>query len=161
MAKKARPIPDGFHTVTPNLVVQDAAKAIDFYKKAFGAEERMRSPGPGGKGIMHAELKIGDSIVMLADEMPEMGCQSPKTLKGSPVGFFMYVADVDASFKRAVEAGAQAKMPVSDMFWGDRCGQVVDPFGHSWSMATHQEDLTPEEIGKRQAAFFAQASKKK
>src|SRR5580765_7162003 len=119
MAAKVKAIPDGYQTITPNLTIKDAAKAIDFYKKAFAAEEIMRMPGPGGK-IMHAELKIGSSRIMLADEMPEMGCMAPSPSGGSPVGFYVYVENVDAAFKRAVDAGAMAKMPPADMFWGDR-----------------------------------------
>jgi uncharacterized glyoxalase superfamily protein PhnB len=147
MAAKAKPIPEGFHTLTPHIVVKDAAKAIEFYKKAFGAEEVMRMPGPGGK-IMHADLKIGDSHLMLVDEFPEMDCHSPQSLKGSPVHLHVYVPDVDAAFKKAVAAGATASMPVTDMFWGDRYGKVTDPFGHKWSIATHQKDMTPAEIAK-------------
>jgi PhnB protein len=144
----AKPIPAGFHTVTPYLVVRGAAKAIDFYKRAFGAEERMRMPGPEGR-VMHAEIQIGDSILMLSDEMPDMGSKSPQTLGGSPGSLFLYVQDVDRAFQRAVDAGAQVKMAVADMFWGDRFGQVVDPFGHEWGLATHKEDLTPQEIARR------------
>jgi PhnB protein len=142
-------------TVTPNLAVRDAAKAIDFYRKAFGAEELVRMPGPDGK-LMHAEIKIGDSIVMLAEEMPEMGSRSPQGYGGSSVGFYLDVENVDAFWKRAVEAGAKPVMPLTDMFWGDRTGRLEDPFGHSWSPAQHTRDLTPEEIKKGQDAFFAQ-----
>ena len=155
-----RAIPEGYHTVTPNLVVRDAAKAIDFYKKAFGAEEIMRMPGPGGK-IMHAELRIGNSRVMLNDEMPEHGCKAPGTLGGSPVGFYVYVENVDAAWKRATDAGAKTTMPLADMFWGDRTGQLEDPFGHKWSLAQHIKDLTHEEMRKGQEAFFAQQKQKK
>ncbi len=155
MATEAKAIPKGYHTITPNLVIRDAAKAIDFYKKAFGAEETMRMPGPGGK-VMHAELKIGDSIVMLGDEMPEMGAKGPKAYGGSPVSFYVYVAKVDAAWKRAVDAGAKVVMPLADMFWGDRTGRLEDPFGHFWSLAQHVKDLTPEEIKKGQEAFFKQ-----
>ena len=157
MASNVKAIPEGFHTVTPSLVVHAAADAIDFYKKAFGAEEIMRMPGPDGKSIMHAEVKIGNSILFITDEFPEAGCKSPKTLSGSPATFNIYTEDVDASFKRAIDAGAEVKMPATDMFWGDRYAQVIDPFGHTWGMATHKEDLTPDEIGKRAQAFFAQA----
>lgn len=150
---KAKAVPEGFRTVTPYLVVSGAASALDFYVRAFGAKEVYRMPGPGGK-IMHAELEIGDSKLMLSDEMPEMGGKSPATLKGSPVSVFLYVEDVDKVFKQAVSAGAKEKMPVSNMFWGDRYGAVIDPFGHEWQIATHVEDLTPEEIGKRAAAAF-------
>ncbi len=154
MATKVNAVPKGYHTITPNLAVRDAARAIDFYKKALGAEELVRMPGPDGK-VMHAELKIGDSIVMLAEEMPEMGSKSPKAYGGSPVGFYLYVENVDAAWKRAVDAGAKVIMPLADMFWGDRTGRLEDPFGHSWSPAQHIKDPTPEEIKKGQDAFFA------
>ncbi len=158
MPKKARAIPDGYHTVTPYLVVPDAGKAIEFYKKAFGAEELVRMPGPNGKGVMHAELKVGNSMVMLGDEMPGGGCVSPKTLKGTTMGLHIYVENVDAAWKRAVDAGAQIAMPLMDMFWGDRYGKLTDPFGHSWSLAQHKEDVSPEEMGKRAAKFMAEAA---
>lgn len=160
MAGKVKSIPDGYHTITPNIVVQEASRAIDFYKKAFGAEEIMRMPGPGGK-IMHAELRIGDSRLMLCDEMPEMGSKSPKTLGGSPGGFYVYVENVDAAWKRALDAGAKPKMPLEDMFWGDRAGWVEDPFGHTWTLAQHVADLTPEEIQKGQQEFFARMQNKR
>lgn len=143
-----KPVPDGYHTVTPYLIVKDAAKALDFYKKALGASERMCMPGPDGK-VMHAEIQIGDSVVMLADEFPEMGAKSPQTIGGSPVGICLYVEDVDALFKQALAAGAKEERPVKDQFYGDRSGTLRDPFGHQWTIATHKEDLTPEEIGKR------------
>src|SRR6266567_8210315 len=136
MAKPVKAIPEGHHTITPNLVARDAAKAIDFYKKAFGAEELMRMLGPGG-GIMHAELRIGNSKIMLTDEHPEWGCKGPAAYGGSPVTFYVYVENADAAWMRAIDAGATAKMPVADMFWGDRLGQVEDPFGHKWSLAQH------------------------
>lgn len=158
-AKRVRAIPKAYHTVTPALSVRGAAEAIAFYKKAFGAQELMRMPSPDGKGIMHAEIKIGDSIVFLGDEFPNMGCRSPQSLGGSTAALHIYVQDVDAAFQRAVEAGAQARMPVTDMFWGDRYGRVADPFGHEWGLATHKEDLKPEEIAKRAQAFFAQMPK--
>jgi len=148
----AKPIPEGFHALTPLLVVQGAARAIDFYKKAFGAVEVSRMPGPGGK-IMHAQLTIGDSPLMLCDEFPEMETHSPVSLKGSPVTIHLYVTDVDAVFKKAVDAGAKPKMPPGDMFWGDRYGKLTDPFGHHWSVGTHREDLTPQEIAKRHDQF--------
>jgi len=154
MPGKVKPIPEGFHSVTPYLVVRDAARALDFYKRAFGALERLRMPGPGGK-IMHAEIQIGDSIVMLSDEVPEMGARSPQALNGTPVGIFLYVENVDATFKQALAAGATSKAPVQDMFWGDRYGKLTDPFGHEWSVATHKEDLTEAEISKRAAAAFS------
>ncbi|RIK62398.1 MAG: glyoxalase [Planctomycetota bacterium] len=150
----AKPIPDGFHTVTPHIVCQNAAAAIDFYKKAFGAEEVCRMPNPGG-GLMHAEVAIGNSRVMLVDEMPQMGCKSPKTLGGSPVTIHLYVNDADKVFNQAVSAGATPIMPVQDMFWGDRYGLVADPFGHQWSIATHKEDLTPQQMSERMAKMMA------
>ena len=159
MPKKVKAIPDGYYTLTPNLTVRQASKAIDFYKKAFGAEEIVRMPGPGGS-IMHAELQIGNSRVMLADEMPEMGSKSPAAFGGSPVGFYVYVENVDAAWKRAVDAGAKPKMPLADMFWGDRVGALEDPFGHKWSLAQHVKDLTPDEVKKGQEAFMAQMKKK-
>lgn len=145
-------IPDGYHTVTPHLAVRDAARAIDFYAKAFGAEECFRMPGPGGI-VMHAEVKIGDSTVMLGEENPEMGATSPQTIGGSAVGLLIYVKDVDASFARAEKAGCTVRMPLTDMFWGDRYGQLADPFGHHWSLATHKEDVSPDEMAKRMAAM--------
>lgn len=155
MANTAQPIPDGFRTVTPHMTVKDGAAAIEFYKKAFGAEEIMRMPGPDGKGVMHAEIKIGDSIIMLNDEFPGHGPKAPTSLNGTSCTIHLYVTDVDAAFNKAVAAGAQPAMPVQDMFWGDRYGGVTDPFGHRWSVATHKEDVTPEECGKRAAQFFA------
>lgn len=154
MSKPGKPIPEGYHTITPYLTVKGAEKAIEFYKKALGAQETVRMPGPDGRGIVHAELKIGDSIIMLHDEMPEN--KSPQSLGGSPVGLYLYLQDVDAAFKKAVAAGAQELQPVQDMFWGDRVGQFKDPFGHFWTLATHKEDLTPEEVAKRGREFFAQ-----
>jgi len=147
--------PAGYHTLTPYLVVKDGARALDFYKKAFGATVIVRMDGPGGK-IGHAELKLGDSIFMLSDEM--MGNRSPESFGGSPVGIFMYVDDVDAAFKQAVDAGASTEMPPADMFWGDRYGRLTDPFGHKWSLATHIEDVSPEEMKKRMEAATAQMS---
>lgn len=147
-AKKA--IPDGMHTLTPHIVCEGASDAIAFYRKAFNAEELARLPAPGGK-VMHAAIRIGDSVVMLMDDFPEWGSLGPKALKGSPVTLHLYVQDVDAAIKQAVAAGAQVTMPAADMFWGDRYGQVVDPFGHRWSIATHKEDLTPEEIQRNMA----------
>jgi len=145
-------IPDGYHTVTPHLAVRNAAKALEFYGKAFGAEELFRMPGPGGV-IMHAEVRIGDSSIMLGEEDPQRGATSPQTIGGSPVGLLIYVKDVDASFARAEKAGCTVQMPPTDMFWGDRYGKLVDPFGHHWSLATHKEDVSPEEMAKRMAAM--------
>ena len=150
-----KPIPDGYHTVTPYLIVQSAAKALDFYKKAFGATEVCRMPGPGGK-IMHAEVKIGDSPVMLADEFPEMDARGPQALGGTPVGLCIYVENVDALFDRAVTAGAKVLRPVVDQFYGDRSGTVADPFGHKWTIATHKEDVSPEEMKRRMEAAMKQ-----
>jgi uncharacterized glyoxalase superfamily protein PhnB len=140
-------IPQGMHSVTPHLVCAGAAKAIEFYKQAFGAEEGARLPGPDGR-LMHASVKIGDSQVMLVDEMPEWGALGPKSLKGSPVTIHLYVDDVDAVVARAVSAGAKVTMPVADQFWGDRYGKLEDPFGHHWSVATHVRDVSMEEAQK-------------
>lgn len=145
MNQAVRPIPEGYRTVTPHLVCDKAGEAIDFYKKAFGAVELARMPGPDGR-IMHAELRIGDSPIMLADAFPEFGSQGPLALKGSPVTIHLYVNDADAAWARALEAGARPTMELADMFWGDRYGQVADPFGHLWSIATHKRDMTDEQI---------------
>jgi PhnB protein len=142
---KASYLPQGSHNVTPHLVCAGAAEAIEFYKKAFNAIETIRLPGAKGR-LMHASVRIGDSNVMLVDEMPEWGSKGPKTLQGSPVTLHLYVEDVDAQVKQAVAAGAKVTMPVADMFWGDRYGQIEDPFGHRWSLATHVRDVTPEEM---------------
>ena len=142
---QVKPVPDGMHTVTPHLVCAGAADAIEFYKKVFNAVEMGRLPGPGGK-LMHAWIRIGDSPVMLVDEFPERGSFGPKSLKGSPVTIHLYVEDADAAFQRAVAAGAKIKMPLADMFWGDRYGVLEDPFGHYWSVATHLRDVSPEEM---------------
>jgi len=155
MASKIKEVPEGFHTVTPYLIVRDAAGAIDFYKQAFGAEELYRIEGPPGK-IGHAEIKIGDSIIMLSDEMQSGDCRSPLSLGGTAVNIFLYVDDVDRVFNQAVSAGAKIVMPLKDMFWGDRYGQVTDPFGHSWSLATHKEDVPHEELRKRAEAAMAE-----
>lgn len=152
--KPTKPIPEGYHTVTPYLTVRNADRAIDFYKRAFGAKELMRMPGPGGKSLMHAEIQIGDSVIFLADEFPDIGARSPESLGGASGYLFLYVQDVDAAFKRAVEAGATVRMPVADMFWGDRFGKLTDPFGHEWGVATRKEDLTPAQIKKRAQAFY-------
>jgi PhnB protein len=154
MAKSVKKIPEGCHSVTPHLCVRGGADAIEFYKKAFGAKELRRAPGPGGK-LLHAEIQIGDSRVFLADEFPEMGAKSPLALNGSPVTIHLWVEDVDKVFQQAVEAGAQVRMPLADQFWGDRYGIVTDPFGHQWSMATHMKDRTPEELQKASEAAFA------
>jgi uncharacterized glyoxalase superfamily protein PhnB len=151
-------IPDGFHTITPHLIVSDGANAIEFYKKALGAEEKGRFMGPDGKSVMHAELKIGDSIIMLGSEHPPE-CLSPKSRGGTSVALYLYVENADAAFDRAVKAGCTVKMPVSDQFWGDRFGQVEDAFGHQWSFATHKQDLTKEQIAENAKAFFAKMAK--
>jgi len=142
---KVKPIPDDMHTITPHLICAGAADAIEFYKKAFNAVEGGRLPGPDGR-IMHAMIRIAGSPVMLVDEMPEWGALSPKSLKGSPVTIHIYVEDVDAFAAQAVAAGAKITMPIADMFWGDRYGKLEDPFGHSWSVATHKRDVTPAEM---------------
>jgi len=146
---QVKPIPDGMHSVTPHLVCSGAAEAIDFYKKAFNASEVGRIDGPQGK-LLHGAVRIGDSMVMLADEFPDWGSLGPKSLKGSPVTIHLYVEDVDAFAARAVAAGAKITMPVQEMFWGDRYGKLEDPFGHQWSVSTHVRDVSPEEM--RQAA---------
>ncbi len=153
---KSVSVPAGFHTVTPALTVREAERAIEFYKRAFGAEECMRFLGPDEKSIMHAQVKIGDSIIMVGEEHFETGCRGPQSLGGTPVSFYLYVEDADKAFARAVSAGAKVDMPVADMFWGDRCGRLTDPFGHKWSLATRKENLTPEEMRKRSGEFFAQ-----
>lgn len=155
-----KPIPVGFHSVTPMCVVKDARKAIEFYKRAFGAEELFAMPGPEGKGVMHAEVRIGDSIVMMGEENPQEACKSAETMGGSPVSFYIYVENVDAAFRRALEAGAESRMPVEEMFWGDRAGTVKDPFGYSWMLATHTRDLTMQEIRQGAQAFFTRMAKK-
>lgn len=140
-----KPIPEGYHTLTPYLTVRDAARAIEFYKQAFGAQERGVMKAPDGK-VMHAELKIGDSIIMLADEFPERGVLSPQSSGGAGMGLHIYLEGVDAAFDRAVKAGAQVEMPVTDQFWGDRYGKLKDPFGHKWSIATHTKDMSADEM---------------
>lgn len=147
-----QPIPDGYPRVIPYLTVDDASAAIEFYGTALGARERTRMPGPGGK-IGHAELEIGDSVVMLADSFPDMGGQTPTSIGGTPVTIMVYVEDVDTVFDRAINAGATAERKVEDQFYGDRAGQFVDPFGHKWFVATHVEDVSPEEMAKRMAAM--------
>jgi PhnB protein len=152
-----KPIPEGYHTVTPYLAVDDAAEAIEFYKKVFGAKERARMEAPGGK-IGHAEVEIGDSVVMLSDALPQFSTRPPKDLGGTSVSVFMYVEDVDAVVKQAVDAGATVTMEIADQFWGDRFGSVQDPFGHLWSIATHVEDVPPEEMAERAKAAMAAMS---
>jgi len=149
MAVKA--IPDGYHTVTPYLIISGAAAAIDYYRRAFGATELVRMPDAQGR-IAHAELRIGDSIIMLADEQHEMGYRGPATLGGTTVSIVLYVEDVDAVFERAIKAGGKSRQPVADQFYGDRMGTLTDPFGHVWTVGTHTEDVSPEEMKKRMAA---------
>jgi PhnB protein len=155
MAKNVKPVPDGYHTVTAYLVQRDTKRALEYYEKAFGAETVMSMPGPGGK-VMHAEVKIGDSMVFMSDEFPAMSpdTKSPQTAGCVTGTVFLYVPDVDAVFKRAVDAGAKVVQPITDMFWGDRFGKIVDPFGHHWGIATHKEDVNPEEMPKRQAEWM-------
>jgi PhnB protein len=155
----ANPIPQGFRTLTPHIVVNDGVKALEFYKKAFGAEERMRVPVPGGTSVMHAQLKIGDSILMIGSEFPP-DCLGPVARGGTSVFLHLYLPDADAAFDRAVKAGCTINMPMSDCFWGDRYGVVQDPFGHRWSLATHKQDLTPDQLAENAKAFFANAAKK-
>jgi PhnB protein len=150
----AKPIPDGYRSVQPYLTVNGADRAIQFYTRVFGAKEVVRMPSPDGKKLFHAEIKIGDSIVMLSDEFKEMGSTSPETLGGSPVAVMLYVNDVDRVYQAAIDAGAKVKMPLADMFWGDRFGMVIDPFGHHWALATHKEDVSPEEMKKREADYI-------
>ncbi|HTW22830.1 MAG TPA: VOC family protein [Candidatus Baltobacteraceae bacterium] len=148
MAKHVNAIPQGYHSVTPYLSVHNAAQALEFYKRAFGAHEVMRTNGPQGS-VAHAEIKIGDSIVMLAEESASSGLRSPQSLGATTASIFLYVNDVDSTFKQAVSAGAKSQQPVADMFWGDRYGRLTDPFGHSWSIATHIEDVSPDEMNRR------------
>ena len=150
-----KPIPDGYHTVTPYLIIKDAARALEFYKQAFGATELMCFTAPDGR-VMHAEIRIGDSAIMLADECPQMGARGPQSLGGSGVGLLLYVTDVDALAAQAVAAGATVVRPVKDQFYGDRSGTVADPFGHKWTIATHKEDVSPEEMRRRSEAFLKQ-----
>jgi PhnB protein len=156
---KVNPIPPGYYTATPYLVLDRCAEAIAFYKRAFGAEEIGRMPGPDGKRVMHAEIRIGDSIIFLADEFPQAGCSSPKSLGGTTTGIHLFVTDVDAAFGCALAPGATVIMPPMNMFWGDRFGKLSDPFGHQWSIATHVEDVPPQEMGKRAAEAFKNGCK--
>ena len=157
---KTKAIPDGYHSVTPYLVVRDAARAIDFYKRALAATEILRFSAPDGK-IGHAEIKVGDSVIMLADEMPDMGYRGPQTLGGTAVSLMVYVEDVDQQFQRAIDAGAKVKQPVKDQFYGDRSGNFEDPFGHVWTIATHVEDVSQDELVKRAAAAHKPAAREK
>jgi PhnB protein len=159
METKVKSIPEGYHSVTPDLTLKDSLKAIKFYKKAFGAKEMGVFLSPDSKSTMHAVIKIGDSIIMMGDERPGQSCESAETLGASPVSLFIYVPDVDKVFNQAVDAGAEITMPLDDMFWGDRCGTVKDPFGYSWMIATHTRDMTWEEVQKGAESFFAAAAK--
>ena len=156
----ASPVPEGYHAVTPSFTFKDSQKAIEFYKRAFSAKVLDVFPNLSGPGIMHATIQIGNSIVMMGDENPGQNCKSAETLGSSPISLYIYVADADAVFKQAVAAGGTAMMPVADMFWGDRAGQIKDPFGYSWMIATHTRDLTNEQIRKGAEAFFSQMAKK-
>jgi PhnB protein len=156
MATATKPIPEGYHSATPYLIVKGAAEAIDFYKRTFGATESLRMADPKG-AIAHAEIKIGDSVIMLADEHPNMGYRGPRSLGGSAVSIMLYVADVDGTFERAIQAGAKARRPVANQFYGDRSGTLEDPFGHVWTISTHVEDVAPEEMQRRAAAEFKAA----
>jgi len=156
----AKPVPEGYHAVTPSVTFKDSQRAIEFYKKAFSANVLDIFPNLNGRGIMHATIQIGNSIVMMGDENPGQNCKSAETLGSSPISLYVYVSDADAAFKQAVAAGGTAMMPVADMFWGDRAGQIKDPFGYSWMIATHTQDLTQEQIRKGAEAFFAQTAKK-
>jgi PhnB protein len=155
---EVKKIPEGYHSITPALIVKNGDAAIEFYKKGFGAEERSRMKSPDGR-VAHAELKLGDSVFMLSDEYPEMKCHSPNSIGGSPVSMYVYVEDVDALFDKAVSAGAKVLDPVKDEFWGDRHGRLEDPFGHLWSIATHKKDLSEEEMKSAAEAAFSQMSK--
>jgi PhnB protein len=155
MARSTKAIPDGFHTVTSYLIVRDIPRAIDFYTRALGAQEISRMAGPDGKKIQHAEVKIGDSIVMLGAEGGFGNAKSPLALGGTASSIYLYTDDVDALFAKATRAGGQVQQPVTDMFWGDRYGKILDPFGHEWSLATHKEDVAPDQMGERAKAFFA------
>ncbi|HEV8480442.1 MAG TPA: VOC family protein [Candidatus Eisenbacteria bacterium] len=161
MPKPGKPVPDGCHTMTPYLTCRDASKAIEFYKKAFGAQEVMRATGPDGKTIMHANLKIGDGNVFLCEEQLEWGAKSPLTLGGTGSSIYLTVPDCDAMFNAAVAAGATVKQPLADMFWGDRWGSLVDPFGHSWQVSTHKFDMTPEEMKEAGEKAMAEMMAKK
>jgi PhnB protein len=157
---KVKPSPQGSHSITPGLVIKDASRAIEFYKTAFGATVLDTMDWPDGRGVMHAELKIGDSKFYVGEEVPEMGAVSPQTLGGTPVSINLYVEDCDAVFKRATTAGARVEQPLTDMFWGDRYGKLTDPFGHKWGIATHKEDVSKPEIEKRAREWLSQAARK-
>ena len=161
MSENVKIIPEGYHSINPYLVVRNADRAIEFYKNAFGAEERFRMHGPNGKVIMHAELKIGDSVFMLTEESSDMKALSPESIGASPVSLYVYVKDVDSVFNQAVSEGATILHPLKDQFYGDRSGYLKDPFGHLWSIATHKKELSPDELKKAGQAFFEEMSKAK
>lgn len=149
-----KPVPDGFHTVTPSIILNNSKEAIEFYKKAFDAKEIYQMPTPDGK-TMHAMIQIGDSFVMMSDEFPQMGTRSPTTIGGTPITIHLYVEDADKTYAQAIKHGATPTMPIMDAFWGDRCGSVIDPFGHSWMISTHKKDMSPEEMRKAAEEFMA------
>ena len=159
IAKKVSPVPDGFHTITPYMSQKDATKAIEWYKKALGAEVVCVMPGPGGAGVAHAEIKIGDSHLMMSDQCAGQWVKAPAAVNATTVGIHLYVPDCDAVFKRAVDAGAETVMPLMDMFWGDRFGKFKDPFGHEWGVATHKEDVPPDQMAKRAEEAFKHMKK--
>ena len=161
MSESVKIIPEDYHSINPYLVVRNADRAIEFYKKAFGTEERFRMQGADGKTIMHAELKIGDSVFMLTEESPDMKALSPESIGGSPISLYVYVKNVDGVFNQAVSEGATVLYPVRDQFYGDRCGYLKDPFGHLWTIATHKKDLSPDQLRKAGEAFFEEMSKTK
>jgi PhnB protein len=159
MPSEVKRVPEGVHTITPGLIVKGAQKAIEFYKEAFGAEVKSVMTSPDGKMVVHSEIKIGDSLIFVNDEYPDMGARGPQSIGGTPVSLNMYVEDADAVFERAVAAGATVVMPLADQFWGDRWGMVTDPFGHMWSVATHVADLSQEEINKASQEYFSKSGK--
>jgi PhnB protein len=159
MSSQVKRVPEGFHTITPGLVVKEAQKAIEFYKEAFGAEIISVKTAPGGTKVVHSEIKIGDSRIFVNDEFPEMGSRGPQTIGGTPVSLNLYVEDADSMFEKAVAAGATVIMPLTDQFWGDRWGMVTDPFGHIWSIASHVADLSQEQIDKASEEFFSKSGK--
>jgi PhnB protein len=159
MKSKIKPIPEGYHSVTPSLTFKDSLKAIKFYQKAFGAKELDVFPAPDGRGTMHATMQIGDSILMMGDERPNQNCKSAESLGTSPISFFIYVPNVDMVFEKAIEAGAKITMPLDDMFWGDRCGSLKDPFGYTWMIATHTRNLSRDEVREGAESFFASMAK--
>lgn len=159
MEAKIKSIPEGYHSVTSCLTLKNSLQAIEFYQKAFGAKVLDLFPSPDGSGTMHATVKIGDSILMMGDEKPNQACKSAEALGASPVSLYLYVPNCDDIFKQALKSGATEIMPMADMFWGDRCGSLKDPFGYSWTIATHRLDLTPEQVRKGAESFFAQAGK--